>query len=259
MIVASKYWVEHQVPPPGIGRRVGIRLPARAGGWGGFSLIEIISVISVAIVITALTVPAVNNILRGQAMTSATTGVSSMIDMARTEAMSKNTYVWLGFRNSKGSGNTMELWVTAVRSLDGTSLLSTAGTNIRSLTKVQKFANIGIAPYASLSQPVQQMLATAKEDPGSGSVDIASTTSNPGFEIPVGGANVTFNNILIFTPQGQLICPVPASGVSPTMPFIPKMLVGLAKYVSPTLIAQAEKDSVGLVLYGGSGEIKAFR
>jgi len=75
---------------------------------GGFTLVEIMVVLGIIIMILGFTAPAVVGILRGKKVEQALSAVSDVLERARIEAITQNTYLWVGFVNidlvSSGNG-----------------------------------------------------------------------------------------------------------------------------------------------------------
>src|SRR5438876_5742018 len=62
-----------------------------------FTLIELLVVMAIIAILLLLVAPAFTNIKVGRDVTSAAYTIKGVLDMARTYAMSNNTYAWVGF------------------------------------------------------------------------------------------------------------------------------------------------------------------
>lgn len=68
-------------------------LPARSACRRAFSLVEILAVLAVVTVITGLSVPALNGVHGGNTLNAATVKLVGLMNVARSEAISRNTIV----------------------------------------------------------------------------------------------------------------------------------------------------------------------
>lgn len=234
-----------------------------------FTLIEMLAVIAIMVIIASFLAPTVGTILRGKEITRAANDIAGAIELARSEAMSKNTYVRIAFENAVVNGH-WQLQVGAVRSLDGT-LANTGSSNFRPVMKVQKFDNVALVNFSNIQKGgsgVADMLTSAAAN---GAPAIAD---DPMFAVKnVIFQGLTINNqyqALIITPQGEAI-----SSAAPGT-FLTQVLIGFRRTVgapktttgvpttqqggelSPCLVS-ADPDKVALVFYGGTGHTRLFR
>ena len=160
----------------------------------GFSLIELLIVISLLAVLSVLAVPAFNSVARGSAMKRTISEVSDAVDLARTEAMAKSTWVWLGLADTSASNAlaTPQLSLVLVASRDGTT--NTAATNLTMLARAMKIDNIRL-----LDQP-------SKWAPNSSPAAVPVRNSQFSFTVSVSGtARLFTNTVLAFSPQGEAL------------------------------------------------------
>jgi type II secretory pathway pseudopilin PulG len=231
-----------------------------------FTLIELMIVIGLVLLMTALLVPTFSSLTRTKSVTGAMNDVSEMIDMARTNAMAKSTYVWLGFYNATVNGQS-QLWVAGLRSLDGTPNINTPN-NTRLIGKVQKFDNIVVTTSApvvptlpGLTSAVKAMMDAGnvtKSNGGASEIADSSLGLTTGVSVSVNGSNTTFTQFITFTPQGQSVVTNNPSTALPPTPFTTQITIGLRRMAGTSKVT-SDVDSVGLVLYGGTGQIRLFR
>src|SRR6266566_8784964 len=90
----------------------------------GFTLIELLVVIGIIILLTALLTPAFTTLKGAGDVTSAAYTIKGVLEQARTYAMANNTYTWVGFAGSVGTGATVtgQVSIAVIASNDGKQL-----------------------------------------------------------------------------------------------------------------------------------------
>ena len=238
-----------------------------------FTLIEMLAVIAIMAIIATMLAPAVGAILRGKEIARAANDIAGAIELARSEAMSKNTYVRIAFENAVVNGN-WQLQVGAVRSLDGT-LANTGSSNFRPVMKLQKFDHVALVNFSNIQKDIQKGNSGVDEMLTSAAANGApAIADDPIFAVKnVIFPGLTINNqyqALLITPQGEAISPA-APGT-----FLTQVLIGFRRTVGapktttgvPTTqqgselsacLLLTDPDKVALVLYGGTGHTRLFR
>lgn len=87
-----------------------LSLRAMASRRIGFTLVEMLAVIAIIGFSTALAVPSLPSLLGTKGISKAVNDTSGILELARTEAMARKTYVWVSFLNRDVSG-TSELLI----------------------------------------------------------------------------------------------------------------------------------------------------
>jgi prepilin-type N-terminal cleavage/methylation domain-containing protein len=206
-----------------------------------FSLVELLVVIAVLGILAALVVPALPSILGGKGVARAINDASSILELARTEAMSHRTYVYVGFLNATNVLGNSELRIGAVVSLDGT-----AGTNIKPLTRLLKIQNVVLTDLSGVPQAVRNALPQN----WGGTKFINSSTNRVNFSV----GSQSFGNapVVIISPQGEILpsansasfCGSGSLGLTPTRGTEPQT---------------GGSDGGIVTYYGGSGRIETIR
>lgn len=106
-----------------------------------FSLVELLLVVGVIAILLGLGAPALVGIIQGQGMKRAVNEVSQLVDVARLEAMSMSTWVWLGFDQREVDGR-QELVAVIVASKDGTRSL--APGNLKAITRPIRIPDVKV-------------------------------------------------------------------------------------------------------------------
>jgi prepilin-type N-terminal cleavage/methylation domain-containing protein len=185
-----------------------------------YSLIEILVVLAVIGALSAVAVPAFNSIGQARGVTEAAFAVSSAIEQARSEAVARNTFAWLGIREEISGGSKI-LRVGVFYSKDG------------SPTAIQ--ANTQLAGRPSL---IKNAALSATPDLGdAGNHGLAYGTGN----------DKQFTIALTFTPAGEvleIISPTAMDGFLPTLSLTLKQTRGTT---------ELEDNSVTITVDGSTG------
>lgn len=192
-----------------------------------FSLIELLVVIAIVGVLVALAVPALNSMTQTRTVTDSAYQLAALVELARSEAIARRTYVWLGMQTNGGTGGSAEVLTGMVFSKDGTANL--ADTNLQPLGRTQRLEQLGLFSPSAV--------------PG-GVTDLTVQESVPPFSI--GGT--TFSHFLLtFTPMGEItLDPQPG----PQTGFTPRIGIGLRTMRGT---APDQGNPVDLLLSGGTG------
>jgi len=171
-----------------------LRLPA-LGASRAFSLIELLIVLNITLYFFWLTIPAFNSITQAYGVTEAAYNVSSAVERARSEAVARKTYVWLGIQQVIIEGSP-GLSVGIVCSKDGAA--NTNATNLLPLGKPLVIQRVGMVPAVSLGAGTLT----------SGAIDLQGVTGGMSFQI----GKILFQDgrTITFMPLGEATTnPVP--------------------------------------------------
>lgn len=207
----------------------------------GFTLIELLVVIAIFAILATLTVPSLPSLLGTRGVTRAAVDAAAVLELARTEAMARRTYVYVGFENTSNALGNPELCIAAAASPDGSSA-ATAG--LLPLTRVVRLENVRQTNYGGLPQVVRDAAtnATNSEDYASGMTTSGITFTN--------GRQKFSSSMVIISPEGELL----AEAGSPV--FLEKMHLGL---VGMRGTVPMTNDGGVVTFDGGSGTISIIR
>ncbi len=203
----------------------------------GFSLVELLTVITILALLTAATVAALPSILGARGLAKAVEDTTGMLELARSEAMARRTYVYVAFLNTNSFGNA-EIRIAAVASLDGST--DTNAANLKPLTRAVKIER------ALMSADIPSAVSTLVSNPSFG---MSNVTGLPGFKVD----NVDFGGShtgIIFSPNGE------ALAYATSMSFLPKVDIG---FVATKGMTPQDHDGAVVRYLGGPGNILVFR
>jgi len=209
------------------------------GEWqligSGFTLIELLVVVAIIGLLIAVAVPAASSIGQSKGVAEAAYQISSAVELARSEAVTRQTYVWLGLQPQTNSGN-VELRIGLVYSRDG-SATNTNAANLQALGRPLLVKSVGLADVSGLN--VGESLGPCTD---------VSTQSN-GVPFQIAPVNFDSRRTLSFTPLGEV-----AVAASPTNGFDSRLAIGLRQMRGTT--AATNNDIV--VMVDGSVGIPAI-
>jgi prepilin-type N-terminal cleavage/methylation domain-containing protein len=172
----------------------------------GFTLIELLVVVALITILSSLAAPAVFSVTQARGVADAAEQISAAVELARSEAVTRRTYVWLGLQTVTNAGAT-DVVVGIVYSKDGSTGHQAA--NLQPVARPVTLRQVG--------------LTNSSEVPGS-PVELAGFRD--GIEMDFGpAAQFTDKRSLTFTPLGEVLTvPSPTA----TSPFKPFMALGIA-------------------------------
>lgn len=207
----------------------------------GFSLIELLAVIAIILVMGTFAVVGFQNVVSSAGTAQAVADLNGLLEFARSEAVTRQTYTWVGVKETNVGGS-LELQMTVAYSMDGTT---NGGSNIRPLSRVMKARNTGLVAYASLKQETRDIA-------GSNSSTKEFMTSTQGATVKVG--NAVFTNTITFSSRGEAM-----------LKGAPDIFDGFDRWIGlgivPTrgLDKTSAKEDAGIVLDGSTGMSRILR
>jgi len=221
---------------------------ASSGVVAGFSLIELLTVMAILGLLTAVAIPVISGIDRRRDITTSAYGLHDLLEYARSEAMARNTYTWVGFANvpASSAGNATgghQVVAAAFCSQDGTP--SAGQSLIGPLVKPMKFKNVKIVASSALEQGVRDQLDA---------VTALSLTAQSGSKALPSAGGITFSHSITFTPQGlAMVKPEPSAQDG----FDEAVDIGLVQMTGDTELPSP--NDVCLRVLGGSGTARIYR
>jgi Tfp pilus assembly protein FimT len=215
-------------------------------------MVELLVVIGIMMILFAASVPAVQNLAVSRGIGTATSQISSALELAKSTAVSRNTYVWVGFATVENIEGDLETCVGIMMSKDGTSTSST--TNLTAVSKLTAIQNVSLATKSTDLPTALQPKVPSDVTSYAGSL----TTSVGTFDFKksnVTSGKVTFENnaTILISPQGEIIARAGSQS------FVPQVMIGLTQSRKATSRGANASDGAVLVFYGGTGSIRVYR
>lgn len=206
-----------------------------------FSLMELLIVIGVIALLAALAIPAYNTIGRANNLTRAASDLSALLKLARTEAVARQTYVWVGVEPVSGQGNS-GLAIGAVFSRDGTGT-HTAPANLGPLTEVVRLSGVSWSNWSELKTATRQLYANG--------TPASLLTNDSGVNFKIGNDEFSGHTIT-FTPRGEALL---KGNASPDDGFVEAIDISMRQARGNAVNA----DEAAVIVEGATGAVKTAR
>jgi prepilin-type N-terminal cleavage/methylation domain-containing protein len=149
----------------------------RPRGCRGFSLVELLMVIAIVAIISTLATTALGSLIRVHRINRTLDRITKALELAREDAMARQTYIWIAFRES----NPLVI----------APLIMTAG-------------DLSTMGRATMATTLMRPLTFSTDDLKSLAVAGGSAV-NFKFKVDPASASVTPTATFAFTPQGQVV------------------------------------------------------
>jgi len=231
-------------------------LPPLSGNRRGFSLTELMVVMGIIAMILGFAAPSIVGVLKGKKVEQAIGALSGILESARMDAITQNSYYWTGVaavpKSKPTTSGQDELWVMTFRATKGESRVPTDSKSIIPTSALQRIEGVGLVKKAELPSVV----AGAVPDTA---VDMSATPASS-TTLKWGGAGgtgeMTFDKLVLFTPRGEALLETGSAGALP----LPEqyLLFGLGRTVEGKLV-QNEKDLAAVLISGITGRVNVVR
>ena len=221
-----------------------------------FTLIELLAVMSIIIVLISASTSALRLMISGGGAAGGIYEINALLELARNEAMTRQTYVWVGIENVNNGGN-QEVQLAVVYSLDGTSSAALADPSGHAIPNaplgrigtVLHVKNVALRDWASLHAGIhKQFEPRGSQEPPK---DVCSNDSKAAFVV----AKTEFaGQTLTFTPRGEVMLLGSPGSYDQYQSFIG---VNICDSHGSTITAQANEASV--VIDGSTGSSTIFQ
>lgn len=208
-----------------------------ASGSHAFTLLELLLVIAIIVLLAAAITPVFNSIGQARGVTEAAYQVVAAVDLARSEAVARQTYVWLGLQTNSDN----DLRIGLVYSKDG------SGTN----TNTNNLQPIGKATLIQRTALVDPSIWGAGEV-GTSLGTFSSFPASGGLTFTIGSSTFAGRTVT-FTPLGEVMT---NSAPSSTNGFVPRIAIGLRQSRGTTA---ATGNDIAVVIDGSVGIPTMYR
>ncbi len=224
----------------------------------GFSLVELLVVLAIMSIMAALATPVLKSLMVAGKLSLATSGISNVLTQARSYAMAKNTYVYVGIQEVDGlqpssSNGVGDLAVVVAASLDGARPYTSGPlttSDIAVIAKPQLYSGVHLASSTSLVNG-----ANMTGRPGA-SVDLSSATAFTTFQWPLSGTSkYSFTKVIEFDPQG-------VARVQASAPYSPAIQTYLEVSLVPAngdAVSPNISDQAAVQVDGVTGAVTIYR
>ena len=197
-----------------------------------FTLLELLVVMGIMVILAGAGVTAFNAIGQARGVTEAANQISSVVELGRSEAVSRQTYVWMGIIPQTNSGS-YDLRVGLVYSLDGTT--NTNSTNFSPIGKPRLIQSVALVSTASPFNPGTNFTPPTADLSG----------SSTGVTFTIGKVPFNSGQSVTFTPLGEV-----TTDPTVTNGFKPRIGIGLRQTRGT---AVASNNDIAVVIDGSVG------
>lgn len=211
----------------------------------GFTLVELLAVIAIIVLLAMATGPAVSAIAGARGVNRTAYEISGLLEFARAEAVTRQTYVWVGFKNATNNGS-QELQMAAVASRDGSGT-NVASANLMSLGRIIRGKNVALSSWADLKTATRGLMPA-------GTKLSSLSASSDGISFQVGTNRFDTGKTITFTPRGEALL----TGTSgPNDGYEP--LIDVSFRQSWGSVVPPNADDAAILVDGATGAVRTLK
>jgi prepilin-type N-terminal cleavage/methylation domain-containing protein len=221
----------------------------------GFTLIELVMVMAIMLMVLGFAAPSVVGILKGKKIEQALSTVTGVLEQARMDAATQNTYLWTGFMNvaaRDSKSGVDELWMMTFRGRSGENRIPTNAEDVLPVSTLQRVEGVNMVEVDKLPDRVKALLPVTYKDVASSPKSQAKLT----WKGTAATGTREFDRILLFTPRGEALW---ETGSPKELPLSePNFVVGLSRTQNGN-VAPNEKDMAVVLVAGVTGRVSVGR
>ncbi|HSI84400.1 MAG: Tfp pilus assembly protein FimT/FimU [Candidatus Methylacidiphilales bacterium] len=211
-------------------------------GERAFTLSELLVVMAVISVMSAAAMPALRTILDTRSMTTGAYDLAGLLELARSEAIARQTYVWVGATTEMSAGQTSTVFVP-VYSRDGTST-NTDPSNLVPLSPPMRLMGMKLVQWSALRAGTKALVSATPASVCDSAAGIKFTVGTRTFD----GQTITY------TPGGEVLL---RGKVTADDGYDSAIDLSFLKVKGTTVPANSE--DVAVLVQGSTGAVKIVR
>jgi Tfp pilus assembly protein FimT len=232
---------------------------------GGFTLVELMTVISVIMILLSFAVPSLSGILKGKKQDQAVSALESILEGARMEAVTQNTYVWVAFKNCPTNSSPPppsgedEVWFLAFRGRTGEDrLMSALGSSMIPVGNFQRLTGVSLLDFNSLTDPLKErLLEVSNQTAPKGDVQLFDPCQmRVSWAGNMDTGPVQLDRVLRFSPRGEAMWEHGQEGIP--LQSQPYFTFGVGRTMRGALLLR-ETDMAAVLLSGFTGRVSVVR
>ena len=225
-------------------------------------MIELVVVIGIIIMLLGFATPGIIGIMRGKKVEQGVAAVIDLLERTRMEAMTKNTYIWVGMANVLGTetpSGINELWLVSFKGKNSEKRLSDATVSLIPNSALKRVEGVAMFPQDKLPDVILKKCPTSAKDiftQAPSKIPFKwATSANKG--------TTDFDRLILFTPRGEALLetgeittPAPEGYIWISLGRSARGDVSAVKTVG---ISTGERDMAAVMLSGLTGRISTMR
>jgi prepilin-type N-terminal cleavage/methylation domain-containing protein len=219
-----------------------------------FTLVELLLVLAIISVLSFVAVAVFRSMGESHGVAKNLYDASTLLEFARTEAITRQTYVWVVFANTsvQGQGMESEIRAAAFASQDGTPNTS----NLLQLTRILHFQGVQLTQWGYLKPATTNMLSSVFTGTLPTPADVSTNTGAVAF-LPTTVASAANQYTVTFTPRGEAMLTQIPSSFTPYNSWLDVSFLHVHGYstTAPSTQDSSTVDDASVIIDGSTGTV----